>query len=197
MIVEGLVSTLTAAGDFHIAPMGPIVRMNSSTGDFETLLLRPFEGSTTLENLRRELRAVFHVTDDVLLLAKAAIHQLESTPPHTGTPSGKTLRLVDCCRWFEIEVVEVRPAPNYPTPPRIELESRVVDRGAVREWGGFNRAKHAVLEAAIVCTRIGILADVEIEAELTRLEVVVDKTAGPREFEAFALLRRHFEQARR
>ena len=192
MIIEGLVSTTSASGAFHLAPMGPIVRFNSVTGDFESLLLRPFEGSTTLDNLRRERRAVFHLTDDVLLLAKAAIHQLDSAPPHTGTPGGKTLRLADCCRWFELEVAEIRE-----TPPRIELECRVVDQGAVRAWGGFNRAKHAVLEAAILCTRIGILADAEIESELTRLEVIVGKTAGPREFEACALLRRHFEDARR
>lgn len=187
MIIEGLVSTTSADGAFHLAPMGPVV-----WGDFHTLLLRPFEGSTTLENLRRERRAVFHITDDVLLLAKAAIHQLESAPSHTRTPGGKVLRLADCCRWFELEVAEIRE-----TPPRIELECRVVDQGAVRAWGGFNRAKHAVLEAAIVCTRIGILADAEIAADLDRLEIVVGKTAGPREFEAFALLRRHFEAARR
>lgn len=190
MIIEGLVSTISADGAFHLAPMGPIVRINSVTGDFESLLLRPFEGSTTLANLRRERRAVFHLTDDVLLLAQAAIHQLGAPPAHTSTPSGRSLRLADCCRWFEIEVADVRE-----TPPRIELECRVIDQGSVRVWGGFNRAKHAVLEAAIVCTRIGILADAEIEAELTRLEVVVGKTAGPQEFEAFGLLRRHFENA--
>lgn len=196
MIIEGLLSTLSARGEFHLAPMGPIVQIDSVTGDFESLLFRPFEGSTTLENLRRAAansgRGVFHLTDDVLLLAKAAVHQFDSPPPHTRTPSGGSLRLADCCRWFELEVAEIRE-----TPPRIELECRVVDQGSVRAWSGFNRAKHAVLEAAILCTRIGILPDAEIAAELTRLEIIVGKTAGPQEFEAFALLRRHFETARR
>jgi hypothetical protein len=195
MIIEGLVSTISARGEFHLAPMGPKV-----TGDFESLLLRPFEGSATLENFRRAgpqgSRAVFHLTDDVLLLAKAAIHQLDSPPLHTPTPSGKALRLTDCCRWFEIEVSAVRETPPRPALPRWELECQVIDQGAVRPWAGFNRARHAVLEAAIACTRIGILADAEIEAELGRLEIIVGKTAGPREFEAFALLRRHFETAR-
>jgi uncharacterized protein len=187
MIIEGLVSTTSVGGEFHLAPMGPIVQLNPVTGDFDSLLLRPFEGSTTLENLRRDRRAVFHITDDVLLIAKAAIHQLETPPPHTKTPSEKSLRLTDCCRWFELEITGIRE-----TPPRFEFECQVVDQGFVRHWTGFNRAKHAVLEAAILCTRIGILPNAEIEAELKRLEIIVGKTAGPQEFEAFKLLRHHF-----
>jgi hypothetical protein len=56
---------------------------------------------------------------------------------------------------------------------------------------GFNRAKHAVLEAAILATRTHLIPPAEIEKEFERLRVIVNKTAGPQETEAFALLEAH------
>ena len=61
-------------------------------------------------------------------------------------------------------------------------------RGIRREFIGFNRARHAVLEAAIYATRLHLLPRESIESELERLQVIVDKTAGPHELEAMALL---------
>jgi hypothetical protein len=57
-----------------------------------------------------------------------------------------------------------------------------------RDWFGFHRARHAVLEAAILATRFHLLPADEIAREFARLKVIVDKTAGPAELEAFALL---------
>jgi len=67
----------------------------------------------------------------------------------------------------------------------------VVHRGVRREFIGFNRARHAVLEAAIYATRLHLLARPFVESELARLQVIVDKTAGPPELEAMALLTEH------
>jgi len=64
----------------------------------------------------------------------------------------------------------------------------VVHRGTRREFIGFNRARHAVLEAAIYATRLHLLPRSFIDSELARLQVIVDKTAGPQELEAMALL---------
>jgi hypothetical protein len=64
----------------------------------------------------------------------------------------------------------------------------VVHRGVLREFIGFNRASHAVLEAAIYATRMHLLPRAFIDSEFARLQVIVDKTAGPREAEAMALL---------
>jgi hypothetical protein len=64
----------------------------------------------------------------------------------------------------------------------------VVHRGVKREFIGFNRARHAVLEAAIHATRLHLLPRQTIESEIQRLQVIVDKTAGPHEHEAMALL---------
>ena len=64
----------------------------------------------------------------------------------------------------------------------------MVHRGRGREFIGFNRARHAVLEAAIVATRLHLLPAEEVDAEFRRLAVAVEKTAGPREFEAWRML---------
>ena len=61
--------------------------------------------------------------------------------------------LADCCAWRELEVRSIDP-----TPPRSRIETAVVHRGGVRrEFIGFNRARHAVLEAAIYATRVHLL----------------------------------------
>ena len=67
-------------------------------------------------------------------------------------------------------------------------------RGFRREFIGFNRARHAVLEAAIYATRLHLLPRPFVESELARLQVIVDKTAGPHEIEAMALLTRHVRE---
>ena len=65
--------------------------------------------------------------------------------------------------------------------------------GARREFIGFNRARNAVLETAIVATRTHLISAAEIRADVARLQIIVDKTAGPREHEAMLLLTDHIE----
>jgi hypothetical protein len=65
----------------------------------------------------------------------------------------------------------------------------VVGGGVGRGFLGFNRASHAVLEASILASRARMLDGEEIEAEFRRLQVLVDKTAGPRERQAMAYVR--------
>jgi hypothetical protein len=76
MILEGIVTTISPTGDVHIAPMGPRV-----DADMRRFLLRPFNTAQTYHNLRRHGEGVLHVTDDVLLLARAALGQLVALPP--------------------------------------------------------------------------------------------------------------------
>ena len=67
-----------------------------------------------------------------------------------------------------------------------QLAAQQFDRGVQREFLGFNRACHAVLEASILVSRVRMLDRAEIAAELDRLQLLVDKTGGPREREAMA-----------
>jgi hypothetical protein len=125
--------------------------------------------------------AVVNLIDDVRVFARASI----SNPDYATVPASIVpgVVLADCCSWREVEVRAIDS-----TPPRSRIEAAVVHRGAKREFIGFNRARHAVLEAAIYATRLHLLPREFIESELARLQVIVDKTAGAEELEAMALL---------
>ena len=183
MILEGIVTTLNADGSTNIAPMGPIVE-----GDFAAFLLRPYQTSTTYRNLKRNPAGVFHVIDDALVLARAAI-DCWTEPAETFAASkidGHVLKAA--CRWYEFEVSALDDRE-----PRTSISVRVVHRGTIREFFGWNRAKHAVLEAAILATRLHLLPQADVEDQIERLRVPVDKTAGPIEREAFDLLVHYVE----
>ena len=72
MILEGIVTTLSADGLLNIAPMGPSVEADRGL-EFSRFVLRPFRTSLTYRNLKEHGEGVLHVTDDVLLLAQTAI----------------------------------------------------------------------------------------------------------------------------
>ena len=178
MILEGLVTTLNAAAEVNLAPMGPIVDETMSR-----LILRPFQTSTTYQNLRQHPCGVFHVVDDVLLIAQAALHRLEAIPETFPAERIDGRVLKDCCRWYEFEIVSCDASSE-----RTRLDANVIHGGRVRDMFGFHRARHAVLEATILATRLHLLPEREIRAQLAALASPVDKTAGPREREAFALV---------
>lgn len=183
MILEGIVTTTNDDGSTNVAPMGPIVDES-----MQRLHLRPFQTSRTFANLKRDRAGVFHVVDDVLLLARAAINQLDSTPPTFPAESINGRVLEDACRWYEFQVVEIDDSDM-----RTNMFADVTHVGRLRDFFGFNRAKHAVLEAAILATRLHILPPREVAADMEKLGIAVDKTAGPRETEAFDLVRRYVE----
>jgi hypothetical protein len=79
--------------------MGPIV-----DADFNQLVLRPFRTSTTYANLKRSAEGVLHVTDDVELLARAAVGRVEKLPPLTPAEAVRGVILADACRWYAFRV---------------------------------------------------------------------------------------------
>lgn len=178
MILEGIVTSLDADGSVHIAPMGP--RIDEDWARFE---LRPFRTARTYANLRARGEGVLHVTDDVLLLARAAVGELDPVPPLVPAAAIRGWVLRDACRWYEFRVQECDDRDE-----RARFAVEVVHTGRGRDFFGFNRAKHAVVEAAILATRIAFLPPGDVAAEFGRLAVVVRKTGGPQELEAFAFL---------
>ena len=56
----------------------------------------------------------------------------------------------------------------------------VADRASHAPFQGFNRAQAAVIEGAVLVSRLHLLPRAEVEAELARLEIIVGKTAGGR-----------------
>jgi hypothetical protein len=144
--------------------------------------------------LIRDGEGVMHITDDVLLLARAAIGMVGDLPRVHPAERVRGFVLADCCRYFEFVVRSVDASGE-----RVTLEADVVHSGRVRDFFGFNRAKHAVIEAAILATRLHLLALGEVAVEFARLRTIVNKTGGPDESAAMELLeaRVHAEGAGR
>lgn len=179
MILEAIVTTLNEDNRVNISPMGPLV-----TGDdLSRFELRPFNTSTTFANLERSGCGVLHITDDVELFARSAIGQLETEPRlvDAETIAGKIL--ADACRGceFQVEFIE---GPG----PRMHLNCRTTRLFRFRDFFGFNRAKHAVIEAAILATRVDFLPAELIASQFRDLASAVTKTGGESERRAFDLL---------
>jgi uncharacterized protein len=191
MILEGVVTTVAVGGAINVAPMGPLVEPPAAGRDLERFVLRPFRTAQTYANLKAHGEGVLHVTDDVLLLARAAVGALDPPPALRPAERVRGWVLADACRYYEFRVTSWDDRAE-----RARLGAEVVAAGRLRDFFGFNRAKHAVVEAAILATRTALLPLDEIEAEYRKLAVLVEKTGGPQEHAAFAFLRRHLEAAR-
>lgn len=175
MILEGLVTTHDAHGTLNVAPMGPLVDPQMSR-----LRLRPFQTSQTFRNLRDQPYGVFHITDDVELIARAALDGLTAPPPVQPAHRIPGSVLQSACRWYEFQVVSLDDSRD-----RAEIDVTVVHHGSLREFFGFHRARHAVLEATILATRLHLIPEPDVRAELQRLRSPVEKTAGPAELAAW------------
>jgi hypothetical protein len=179
VIVETIVTTTDGRGQVNFAPMGV------EWGE-EIIVLKPFLETTTFRNLSESRAAVVNLSDDAMLFAQGAI----SSPEFPAFPARVVAGVVldAACSWRELEVTDIDA-----TPPRSCIATRVVHREIRREFIGFNRARHAVLEAAILATRTHLLPAEQIREEYARLQILVDKTAGPREREAMELLTRYVQ----
>ena len=174
MIVETIVSTMDASGRVNAAPMGIAL-------EGETILLRPFRESLTHRNLRETGEGVVNVTDNVLLFARSALDSW--VPPHRPATKVRGVILEDVCHWreFRVEASDL-------SEDRGRFWARVVAHGRGRDFLGFNRAKHAVIEATILATRLHLLGRETVFREIERLRPMITKTAGPEEEQAFELI---------
>ena len=184
MILEGIVTTVSPDGRVNVAPMGPRL-LDDPYAEPRRFVLRPFATAQTCANLLSHGEGVLHVTDDVLLLARAALGDVDPPPPLVPAARVRGWVLADACRWYEFRVTSCDQRGE-----RVQLEAEVVHAGRGRDFFGFNRGMYAVVEAAILATRTAFLPRDEIRAEFRKLAVLVEKTGGPREREAFAFLER-------
>jgi len=183
MILEGLCTTINLHGAVNIAPMGPVVDEQQTTFRF-----RPFQTSTTFANLKATGCGVFHVTDNVELIARAVIGELHQLPELQPAAVVQGSVLANACRWYEFEVIAIDESQE-----RTEIQTRIVHVGRIRDFWGFNRAKHAVLETAILASRLHLLSPEDVERQLLHLAVIVRKTAGQQEQTAFELLQDYIQ----
>jgi len=188
-ILEGIVTTRNPDGSINVAPMGPVV-VSSQAGEISRLLFRPFQDSQTCQNLLSDKQGVFHLTDDVLLFSQAVTKTLN--PDRLSFSPAQTIDgmiIKHSCSWYEFQIIA-----SETSSVRVELEADVLKIGTDRTFFGFNRAKHAVIEAAILATRLHLLDMDFILEELQKFQILVDKTAGARDVEAFDLLCRYIRE---
>ena len=135
---------------------------------------------------------MFHVTDDVLLLAQTAIGLAAGARArHAAGGRGRRPNSAG-----QPAVITSFASPSWTTGKNGRRSwPKPPPRDRLRDFFGFNRARHAVLEAAILATRTEILPLDEMLADFRKLAVLVDKTGGPRERAAFTLLHRHVHDA--
>jgi len=174
MIRECIVTTLNGEGRVHIAPLGLIA-------DGESWIIAPFRPSATLDNLRSTPFAVANFTDDVLVFA-GCLTGNKDWPVRSATRVQGAV-LDGALAHAELAVGSIEEDDVRP-----RFHCRVVHEESHAPFRGFNRAQGAVIEAAILASRLHMLPREKIEQELAYLQIAVEKTAGPHEHEAWRLL---------
>jgi uncharacterized protein len=171
MIRETIVTTMNAAGTVHITPFGMIA-------DGDAWIIAPFHPSVTIDNLRAVPFAVANYTDDVRIFAGCLTGRRDW--PTVASDEVPVPRLAAALAHAELAVTSVTEDAQRP-----RFHCRVVHRASHAPFEGFNRAQAAVVEAAILVSRLDLLPREQIEQEMAYLANAVRKTAGPSEQEAW------------
>ncbi|MDT8407170.1 MAG: DUF447 family protein [Methylococcales bacterium] len=177
MIYETIVSTLAADGAVHLAPMGVHV-------DGERFRILPFRPSATLTNLQARPQAVINFCDDVRLFAGCLTGRRDWPCRPAEQIDGQIL--LCALSAAEVEVIDIA---DDDVRPAFTCAVRV--RHLFRAFNGFNRAQFAVLEAAILVSRLKFLDAAKVRHDLDYLQTAIDKTAGDAEREAWGWLIEH------
>jgi hypothetical protein len=171
LIYEAVLITLNADNSAHIAPMG----FREEGGQ---VVIAPFRPSRTLENIERTGTVTVNLTDDVRVIAGCLTGRREWPVVATSAIAG--FRLADCLAHRELRVERIE--EDELRPCFFCTEQHVANHAPFR---GFNRAQAAVVEAAILATRLKMLPHEKICNEIKYLQISIDKTAGERERQAW------------
>ena len=179
MIREIILSTTGPAGAVHLAPLGLIA-------DGEEWIIAPFRPSTTLDNLRGVPYAVANHTDDVRIFAGCLTgrHQW----PTVASDRIPVQRLAGALAHAELAVDRVTEDKERP-----RFHCRVLHVATHAPFQGFNRAQAAVIETAILVSRLEMLPREKIEKEIAYLQIAIGKTAGAAEQQAWQWLMESIE----
>ena len=174
VIFEAVVTTVSPSGVPHVAPMGVRYR------DAEVILM-PFRPSTTLDNIVASGSAVLNIIVDTRVFAGCVTGRKHWPTQPALRVSGVVL---DCA----LSHIELACSARHDDGPRTVLRMARVHEAQHRPFIGLNRAQAAVLEAAVLVSRLHMLPPAKIETEMNYLQIAVDKTAGPEEREAWGWL---------
>ncbi len=179
MILETIITSVDTAGNPHITPFG--VRYE---GDF--IVISPYKPSITLDNILATKCAVMNLTDDVRVFAGALTNRKIGELVQANKIKDyqiRSFRLADCLAHVELELLEVRDDATRPA-----LIMKKVAEVNHKPFSGFNRAQAAVIELAVLVSRLHLLPREKIQADLQYLQIAIDKTAGEREKQAWGWL---------
>jgi hypothetical protein len=184
MIREVIVTTASAAGVVHVAPFGLI------SAGVDEWVIAPFHPSTTLDNLRETPFLVANYIDDVRVFAGCLTGRRDW--PTVASAAVVVPRLAGALAHAEMAVVSVQDDPQRP-----RFRCRIIHRETHAPFEGINRAKAAVVEAAILVSRLGMLPREKVESEIAYLAIAVGKTADDADREAWdwlmAAVRAHYD----
>jgi uncharacterized protein len=181
LILETIVTTMGEGGSCHIVPFGLIA-------DGDDFVVAPFRPSPTIANLERHPWLSAAAPVDVRVIAGVVTGRRQwATIPCEKIDC---LRLAECYAHMELEVRDVQADDTRP-----RFRCRVVHTAQHRPFVGYNRAQAAVIEAAILATRLGMLPPTKIRAEMEYLGIAVSKTAGPSESEAWSWIKQKVDAA--
>lgn len=174
MIHETVVTTTSPGGVVHVAPMGVLLTR-------DTVVLKPFRPSVTLDNVLATQCAVVNFTTDVRIFAGCVTGRRDWPTVPAETVPGR--RLVSSLAHAELRLLGQEDDPLRP-----RLRMRRVHEAHHGDFEGFNRAQAAVLEAAVLVSRLDMLAPAKIAQEIGYLRIAIDKTAGEPELQAWQWL---------
>jgi uncharacterized protein len=180
MIIETIFSTLDENGKPNFAPMGILWGEDS-------VIVRPFRTSQTCRNLLSSGHGVVNLSDNVLAFVQCALYdEILPSFPAVMVPG---VVFQDACSWLELAVV----ASGGPED-RAEFRCRVLHRGRQKDFLGFCRARNAVIEAAIMATRLALHDRNRAVDILNQYMKVVEKTGSEMEKQAFHLVCKYVEK---
>lgn len=171
MIQEVIVTCRSTDGENQIAPMGVVWRE-------EEVVVAPFRPSRTLNNILASECAVINYCDDVRVFAGCLTGRYDW--PLLEAEKVSAPRLANALAHTEVQLMRVEEDPIRP-----RLICKPLFQANHRPFQGFNRAQSAVLELAILVSRLGRLSHEKIENEIAYLTIAIEKTAGDREKEAW------------
>jgi hypothetical protein len=168
MIFETIVTTAARDGRPHIAPMG--VRFED-----DIAILAPFRPSTTLDNILATRAAVINFTTDVRVFAGCVTGASREWPTLRASRV-ESVRLDGSLAHMELRLDELLDDEQRPV-----LHMKCVHRETHAPFPGFNRAQSAVVEGAILVSRLFMLPPEKVDSEMAYLQIAIDKTAGDAE----------------
>lgn len=180
MIIETIFSTVDENGNANFAPMG------IEWGD-AFVVVRPFRSSRTFRNMRSGGCGVANLSDNVLAFVKCAL--FDEVLPSFPSAVIKGVVFRDTCSWLELEANSETGSDD-----RAEFICRILHRGRQKDFLGFCRASNAVVEAAILATRLGVYNSERAENSLNQYMKVVEKTGSENEKLAFRLVMEYVER---